>query len=396
VVDVKNNAPVVKANVQNFVNALNVADSDGKLAPDEERALKNAFKAMSPEDRAAAMEMARNSGHAALAAHLDPASMPKPGMKPAERKELDAFMKDKGVPEAQRGPMLDAYDKLDPSARKRQKEVLTVALEGALVGGSLKGEAWKHALKGYQAQLKSLADGTPVQGGASAQVPPPTRESVQKESQARDAERVTAREGLVKEGGTAVVYMQGVVHAGDPEADIPRYVLDDANAENAGQAAVKSRQPNQPAEVAASNGGLGQVKANLDGMAAERARKGLPDKDFAREVYLLGHGEPGAWIANQGGKKVDAASLKGAPTGTLSHAMANGGTVTLGGCYMAQGDKGRALMFEMGRLFFGEGKTGYIRGGTVKTNDPLHPLQQVVLKWPDDFQKELAARKTAP
>ena len=64
-VDVKTGGPVNRA-VAGFVADVKQAANDGSISPTEERRLKEAFKALTTDERKAALDMARQSGFDAV------------------------------------------------------------------------------------------------------------------------------------------------------------------------------------------------------------------------------------------------------------------------------------------------------------------------------------------
>ncbi len=109
--------------------------------------------------------------------------------------------------------------------------------------------------------------------------------------------------------------------------------------------------------------------------------------DFVRELHLMGHGTKDNF--GFGKHFYDSAYMrKNYKTGLNAKYMTNGGTIYMEGCNIAKGDAGRAYLREIGRIFFGDNKTGYIKGNTctVFAMGEITECGARTFRWPSDFK----------
>lgn len=109
--------------------------------------------------------------------------------------------------------------------------------------------------------------------------------------------------------------------------------------------------------------------------------------DFVRELHLMGHGAEDNFGFGQ--YFYSSADLKKYPTGLNALYMADRGTIYLEGCDVAKGEAGLKYMAEIGRIFFGEKKTGFIKGNTCHALDlmgvAMSECDPRTVRWPSDF-----------
>jgi hypothetical protein len=115
-------------------------------------------------------------------------------------------------------------------------------------------------------------------------------------------------------------------------------------------------------------------------------------RNYVRHLHLMGHGATG-WFGF-GRFLYSADNLAQIPTGMYAEFMADGGIVELEGCDVAQGPQGVRYMAEIGRIFFGDAKTGYVRGSTCKARRGVLEFEQCdpqTFRWPGDLRPILNA-----
>jgi hypothetical protein len=82
------------------------------------------------------------------------------------------------------------------------------------------------------------------------------------------------------------------------------------------------------------------------------------------------------------------------PTGLNALYMAEGATVYLEGCDVAKGETGRKYVAQIGRVFFGDKKSGFIKGNTCKALDlmgvAMSECDPRTLRWPGDLKDALS------
>lgn len=114
--------------------------------------------------------------------------------------------------------------------------------------------------------------------------------------------------------------------------------------------------------------------------------------DFVRELHLMGHGTEDNFGFGRYFYSSD--NLREIPTGLNSLYMADGATIYLEGCNVAKGEVGRKYVAQIGRIFFGEKKTGFIKGNTCLTHDlmgvEMSECDPRTLRWPGDLKDALS------
>ncbi len=107
--------------------------------------------------------------------------------------------------------------------------------------------------------------------------------------------------------------------------------------------------------------------------------------DFVRELHLMGHG--GEDKFGFGIHYYRSKDLERFRSGLLADFMAPGATIYLEGCEVAQGTAGLNYLKEIGRIFFGDQKSGYIKGNTEKVVGigDITERKPRTLRWPADF-----------
>ena len=76
-------------------------------------------------------------------------------------------------------------------------------------------------------------------------------------------------------------------------------------------------------------------------------------------------------------------------TGQFARFMLDGASILLKGCSVARGEKGREYLGELGRIFFGGEKYGYLKGNTEPTRavpGGVANAEPRTLRWPHDFR----------
>jgi hypothetical protein len=113
---------------------------------------------------------------------------------------------------------------------------------------------------------------------------------------------------------------------------------------------------------------------------------------FVRELVLVGHGRVGDETASFqiGGTMYTTEDLRnGFDTGQFARFMLDGASILLKGCTVARGEKGREYLGELGRIFFGREKFGYLKGNTEPTRavpGGVANAEPRTLRWPHDFR----------
>ncbi len=114
--------------------------------------------------------------------------------------------------------------------------------------------------------------------------------------------------------------------------------------------------------------------------------------DFVRELHLMGHGTEDNF--GFGKYYYSSDNLREIPTGLNSLYMADGATIYLEGCDVAKGEVGRKYVAQIGRIFFGEKKSGYIKGNTCMAHGlmgvEMSECDPRTLRWPGDLKDALS------
>lgn len=127
------------------------------------------------------------------------------------------------------------------------------------------------------------------------------------------------------------------------------------------------------------------IGASLATAAEERG-----DNAFVRELVLRGHGGifKGEGFFKAGDKWVGTSDLReNYATGQFAPYMLDGATIHFQACSIAKGEGGKAFIREVGRIFFGEEKQGYIKGNTKDAGAMIGigPASPQTFMWPQDF-----------
>jgi Domain of unknown function (DUF4157)/Domain of unknown function (DUF4347)/Effector protein len=113
---------------------------------------------------------------------------------------------------------------------------------------------------------------------------------------------------------------------------------------------------------------------------------------FVRELHLMGHGTEDMFGFGKYFYSSD--KLREYPTGLNALYMADRGTVYLDGCNVAKGETGRRYLAQVGRIFFGDKKSGFIKGNTCEALDLLGVAETDcdprTLRWPSDLSDYLS------
>jgi hypothetical protein len=109
--------------------------------------------------------------------------------------------------------------------------------------------------------------------------------------------------------------------------------------------------------------------------------------EFVRELHLMGHGTEnkfgfGRYLYNSEYLQ------KNYETGLHAVYMAPGATIYMEGCDVAKGEAGLKYLKEVGRIFFGDQKAGFVKGNTciVIGMGEITECQPRTLRWPSDFK----------
>ncbi|HWQ48747.1 MAG TPA: DUF4157 domain-containing protein [Methanosarcina sp.] len=108
--------------------------------------------------------------------------------------------------------------------------------------------------------------------------------------------------------------------------------------------------------------------------------------NFVRELHLMGHGRENEFGFGRYFYKSE--DLKNYKTGLYADYMTEGATIYMEGCDVAAGETGLKYLKEVGRIFFGNKKSGYLKGNTCE----IHGIGEMTecgprtLRWPSDFR----------
>lgn len=110
-------------------------------------------------------------------------------------------------------------------------------------------------------------------------------------------------------------------------------------------------------------------------------------KDFTRELHIMGHGAENNFGFGRYFYSSDDLQ-KNYKTGLHTNYMTNGATIYMEGCNVAKGEAGLKYLKEIGRIFFGDKKSGFIKGNTCKTIGIMEMTEcgPLTLRWPSDFK----------
>jgi len=108
---------------------------------------------------------------------------------------------------------------------------------------------------------------------------------------------------------------------------------------------------------------------------------------FVRELHLMGHGTEDNFGFGEHFYSSDYLN-KNYTAGQHAKYMADGGTIYMEGCNVAKGDAGERYLKAVGRIFFGDAKTGYLKGNTctIIAMGELTECGPRTLRWPGDFK----------
>jgi hypothetical protein len=128
---------------------------------------------------------------------------------------------------------------------------------------------------------------------------------------------------------------------------------------------------------------FGAIGRTLESMAAER------EGPFVRELILMGHGSivEGEGVFKAGDRWVRTSDLERYDTGQFAAYVMSGATIHFQACTIARGEAGKRFLREVGRIFFGEEKRGYLKGNTEDAPAMIGvgPAKPRTLRWPQDF-----------
>jgi len=108
--------------------------------------------------------------------------------------------------------------------------------------------------------------------------------------------------------------------------------------------------------------------------------------NFVRELHLMGHGRENEFGFGRYFYKSE--DLKNYKTGLYADYMTEGATIYMEGCDVAAGETGLKYLKDVGRIFFGNKKSGYLKGNTCE----IHGIGEMTecgprtLRWPSDFR----------
>lgn len=149
------------------------------------------------------------------------------------------------------------------------------------------------------------------------------------------------------------------------------------------ESTAKSREQRKETDLAFSMENFEDIAATLAEIAKQTGAK-----DFVRALHLLGHGAENHF--GFGKYFYSSENLKEYKTGLLAPFMAEHGTVHLEGCNVAAGEAGKKYMKEIGRIFFGDKKSGYIKGNACEALNlvgaGISECDPRTLRWPSDFK----------
>lgn len=109
--------------------------------------------------------------------------------------------------------------------------------------------------------------------------------------------------------------------------------------------------------------------------------------NFVRELHLMGHGTEDNFGFGEHFYSSDYLN-KNYTSGQHAKYMADGGTIHMEGCNVAKGEAGERYLKAVGRIFFGDAKTGYLKGNTctIIAMGELTECGPRTLRWPADFK----------
>lgn len=184
----------------------------------------------------------------------------------------------------------------------------------------------------------------------------------------RETERKAAIEALKKKGNNVDITLYTSYSGMDP-------------AESLLEGIAKNRAHEKRTDAAFPMEYFEDIGAYLEAIAQQTGATA-----FVRELHLMGHGTEDNF--GFGRYYYNSATLQKFGTGILAPYMADGASIYMEGCAVAKGEAGKKYLAEIGRIFFGDKKSGYIKGNTctILGIGELTECDPRTLHWPSDFK----------
>lgn len=193
---------------------------------------------------------------------------------------------------------------------------------------------------------------------------------------APERERQAAQERLKQQSGSREV----IFYPQDPSGSTTRRQI--------AEETLKQRSETENKEATTVAIGMNRFDDIAGALADAAAERG--GEAFVRMLRLRGHGgiveEEGVFKA--GNAWIYTSDLReNYTTGQFAPYMLDGSTIHFQACSIARGEAGKTFLAEIGRIFFGEEKTGYLKGNTEEAGAMIGigPAEPRTLRWPADF-----------